>query len=155
MGFFFTPQVDHSRMSVHGACDPVKLPPAKPEAHFGFKLPRDRYRALARYPTLRYRASVDPVLYFPPLLSGINTKHAITVPLLHAAHDSGNPHSIRLPFGRARRIGATALQRSDLTESPALAGYYPIGLTLVSTSSPAFLHVGLVSRSLKPPLLVH
>jgi hypothetical protein len=28
-------------MSVHGACDPVKLPPAKEEAHFDLKLPRD------------------------------------------------------------------------------------------------------------------
>lgn len=44
-------------MSVHGACDPVKLPPVKPEAHFGFKLPRDRYRALALDTP---SASVDP-----------------------------------------------------------------------------------------------
>jgi hypothetical protein len=59
-------------MSVHGACDPVKLPPVKPEAHFGFKLPRDRYRALALDTPLHTipSASVDPdthvyVIRFP------------------------------------------------------------------------------------------
>ena len=63
-------------MSVHGSCDPVKLPPVKPEAHFGFKLPRDRYRALALDTPLHTipSASVDPdkhvyVIRFPiPLI---------------------------------------------------------------------------------------
>ena len=100
MGFFFTPPVDHSRMSVHGACDPVKLPPAKPEAHFGFKLPRDRYLRLSGINTTcnhsaccMRRTQVIPIRFSC---------------LLVAPGESGPP-----------------LQRSNLIEFPRTSGVLP------------------------------